>query len=254
MLKACEAFDEVLIFDNGSCDQTLEIARDFSNVTIYEGTFKGFGQTHNEASQLAANDWILSVDSDEVLTGPLVSEIKSLCLDRKSVYAIPRHNEYNGKWIKWCGWCPDYQVRLYHRKVTSFSEAKVHESVIVNGLKTVKLKHPLKHYSYEGIEDFLSKMQSYSSLFAEQNKDKKKSSPLKALLHSWFAFFKSYFIKRGFLGGYEGFLISMYNSHTAFYKYLKLYEHQSRCQTLSKIRRWPEEKATCASCSADSHS
>lgn len=254
MLKACEAFDEVVIFDNGSCDQTLEIAQQFLNVKIHEGVFKGFGPTHNEASQLASNDWILSIDSDEVLSNDLVQEIKSLNLDKRAVYAISRHNEYNGKWIKWCGWSPDYQVRLYHRKITAFSEAQVHESVIVKGLNTVKLKHPLKHFSYEGIEDFLSKMQSYSSLFAAQNKSKQNSSPFKALIHSWFAFFKSYVLKRGFLGGYEGFLISMYQSHTAFYKYLKLYERQSRCRTLSKIRRCPEEKATFVSCSADNHS
>jgi hypothetical protein len=67
-------------------------------------------------------------------------------------------------------------------------------------------------------------MQSYSTLFAKQNQGKKKSSFTKALAHGWFAFFKSYILKRGFLGGYEGYVISAYNGHTAYYKYLKLLE------------------------------
>src|SRR3546814_18652294 len=71
------------------------------------------------------------------------------------------------------------------------------------------------------LSDFLSKMQSYSELFAKQNQGKKSSSITKAILHGSFAFFKSYILKRGFMGGYEGFVISTYNANTAFYKYLK---------------------------------
>ncbi len=95
-------------------------------------------------------------------------------------------------------------------------------------MQSVACKSPLVHYSYESISDFLQKMQSYSTLFAKQNCGKKSSSPFKAITHGFFAFFKSYIIKRGILGGYEGFVISAYNGHTAFYKYLKLYEANNR--------------------------
>ena len=255
MLKACESFDEVLLFDNGSQDETLSIARPFKNVTIVEGTFKGFGITHNEASSLAKNDWILSVDSDEILPAALVEEIKKLALDEQNVYAISRHNEFNGKFIKWCGWYPDFQVRLYHRKKTAFSVAQVHEAVLTEDLEVKKLKNPMLHYSYDSVADFLTKMQSYSHLFAEQNCGKKHSSPLIACAHAAFAFFKSYILKRGFLGGYEGFFISIYNCHTAFYKYVKLYEanQKSKCSIEDKIRLCPEEKAASLSFSNDSH-
>ncbi|MGE5196782.1 MAG: glycosyltransferase family 2 protein, partial [Anaerolineae bacterium] len=80
------------------------------------------------------------------------------------------------------------------------------------------------HTPYLSINDFLAKMQMYSSLFAEQYHNKKKAGLAKAILHSWLTFIKSYIFKRGFLGGKEGYLISAYNSHTAFYKYLKLEE------------------------------
>lgn len=236
VLAAVKNFDEVVVYDTGSTDNTLEIAKQFPNVTIYQKSFCGFGPTHNLASEAARNDWILSIDSDEVVTLEMDEEIAQLQLDPGAVYSFPRHNYFNGKWIKWCGWYPDRQIRLYNRTKTRFTDAQVHESIIDSGMRKIPLASPLKHYSYESIADFLTKMQLYSDLFAAQNKGKKSSSPLKAILHGFFAFFKSYILKRGFLGGYEGFVISSYNAHTAFYKYLKLYEING-CQNTAVSRR-----------------
>lgn len=180
--------------------------------------------TDHFASSVAKNDWILSIDSDEIVSDKLGNEILELNLSKKCVYSFPRHNYFNEKFIKWCGWYPDRQYRLYNRRDTRFTDAQVHEAVIIDGMQVIELKNPLIHYSYTSLSDFLAKMQSYSTLFAAQNYGKVNSSPLKAIAHGWFAFFKSYIIKGGFLGGYEGFVISAYNAHTAFYKYLKLYE------------------------------
>jgi len=224
VLSAVAVFDEVIIYDNGSSDATLEIARSFPNVKIIQGEFLGFGPTHNKASSLAKNDWILSIDSDEVVTQEMAEEILSKQLSPGYVYSIPRQNFYNDQWIKWCGWYPDRQLRLYNRTRTRFTDAQVHESIIVGQLKHIPLKNPLRHYSYDSHFSFLAKMQSYSDLFAKQYCGKKKSSPCKAVLHGIGAFLKAYILKRGFLGGYEGFAISVYNGNTAFYKYLKLYE------------------------------
>ena len=224
VLAALRSFDEVLIYDTGSQDQTLQIAKQYPNVTIQNGPFIGFGPTHNTASGRAKNDWILSIDSDEVVTAELAQEICKLSLNPLSVYSFPRNNYYNGKWIKWCGWHPDRVLRLYNRTQTQFTNDQVHERVISDGLKHVFLHAPIKHYSYASTSDFLNKMQSYSDLFATQNRGRKKSSVCKAVLHGSFAFIKSYVIKRGFLGGREGFIISVYNANTAFYKYLKLCE------------------------------
>ncbi len=224
VLTALQGFDEVVVYDTGSSDSTLELASAFSNVTIHRAPFIGFGPTHNQASAAAKHDWILSIDSDEIVTPEMAEEIARTQLDLNCVYSFPRHNYFNGKFIKWCGWFPDRQFRLYNRTQTRFTDAQVHEAIIVEGMRRIPLKSPFIHYSYDTISDFLTKMQSYSELFAVQNKGKKSSSVWKALSHAWFAFFKSYILKRGFLGGYEGFVISAYNGHTAFYKYLKLYE------------------------------
>jgi glycosyltransferase involved in cell wall biosynthesis len=223
VLQALSDFDEVVVADSGSSDNTESIAKSFPNVCFHLIPFEGFGNAHNRAANLAKHPWILSIDSDEVLTPALAQEILHLRLDPQYLYALPFHNYFNGKWIKWCGWFPETHVRLYHKQTTSFSEALVHEKIKDDGFKIKYLKAPLFHYPYESISDFLIKMERYSSLFAKQYVGKKNSNPLTALSHGVGAFMKSYFLKKGFLGGYEGFLISAYNAHTAFYKYLKLY-------------------------------
>lgn len=224
VLSALQLFPEIIVYDTGSTDDTMTIASQFPNVTLKCAPFEGFGPTHNKASQCAKYDWILSVDSDEVMTPELATEILQLTLQDHYVYSFPRNNYYRGKWIRWCGWYPDRQVRLYNRTQTCFSDAQVHEAINVIGEKHIRLRHAVHHYPYATAADFLSKMQSYSTLFAQQNHGKRKSSLSKAIGHALFAFIKSYLIKRGFLGGSEGFEISLYNANTAFYKYVKLAE------------------------------
>lgn len=224
-LESVKDFSEVIVYDTGSIDSTIEVARKFPNVKVIQGQFIGFGPTHNVASQLAQHDWILSLDSDEILTPELAKEILSLLLDPEHVYLLNRKNFFNKKWIKWCGgWHPDQIVRLYHRQKTHFTDAQVHEKIVSSHLQKTLLGSPLLHTPYRNMSDFLNKMQIYSTLFAEQNRSRKESSITKAIVHGWQAFIKSYIYKRGFLGGKEGFIISVYNGHTAFYKYLKLME------------------------------
>lgn len=224
VIQALRGLDEVLIYDNGADKAALVVCKKFPNARIVKGDFFGFGKTHNLASELAANDWILSIDSDEVASTELIEEIRNLSLDDRTVYSVPRRNFYRGHWVRGCGWWPDKAFRLYNKKTTQFSNAKVHESIETKDLKIVSLRACLNHYSYDSVSDFLTKMQSYSNLFAEEWKGRKKSSPCKAALHAGFAFFKSYILKGGIRDGYSGFLISAYNGHTAFYKYMKLYE------------------------------
>jgi len=223
-LDAIVDFDEIIIIDTGSTDQTLEIAKQYKNVKIYREHFNGFGPLRNLGSNFAKNEWILALDSDEIITRDLKDEILSIKLDAQSIYGFHFHNFYNEKQIKSCGWHPETHIRLYNKSTTGFSTSFVHEKLEEQDHQICYFKNPIKHFPYRNIDDFLKKMGKYSTLFALQNKNKKKSSLLKAILHGFFAFFKSYIIKRGFLAGKEGFIISSYNANTAFYKYLKLME------------------------------
>lgn len=219
-LESTRNFKEVIILDTGSQDETLDIARAYPNTKIYHSEFEGFGLLHNKASVLATYSWILSLDSDEVLSPALIQEIHSIHLNKDYVYILKRHNYFNGKWIRGCGgWHPDHVARLYNKETTKFSSSQVHEYIICSGHKKHLLKNPILHTPYLHIGDFLHKMQLYSDLFAKNHPPT--GSVCKALVHSWLAFFKSYILKRGFLEGKEGFIISLYNAHTTLYKYLK---------------------------------
>lgn len=228
-LDSVQEFDEILLLDNGSTDDTLLIASTYPNVSIHYSPFIGFGPLHNLASRFAKNDWILALDSDEVLSSVLKESIKNRPLEKTHIYLMDRKNIYNGKWIKGCGWYPDRKVRLFHRKVTSFTEDHVHEKVREEGLKIYPLEGHIEHTPYLTISDFLKKMDHYSTLYV-QNYPHKKSSFAKAVLMGLYTFFKSYLLKRGILDGKEGFIISLYNSQTTYYKYLKLaLNHNSDC-------------------------
>ena len=227
-LHAARSFDEVIVLDSGSSDGTLAIARGFANVQVHSTQFKGFGPLHNEAAGLARHDWILSLDSDEVMTPALCQELAALSLDPGCVYSLLMHNYYNGKWIRYCGWHPDKHARLYNRKRTRFTDAQVHEAIILDGLNEVTLSAPVEHYSYTCIADFLTKAQRYSDLFTQQHQGRTRSSVSKAVLHGLGAFLKNYLVKRGFMAGREGFVISVTSAVCGFYKYMKLLEANER--------------------------
>lgn len=148
-----------------------------------------------------------------------------LSLDEASVYSIMRDNYYNHKIITCCGWENDWVNRLFNRKTTRFNLNLVHESLALEGsIKIQKLKNRFKHYTYDNPSELINKMDVYSTLWANDNVGVKKSSPLKAIIKATFAFINLFFLKKGFLKGYEGLLISINNANNTFYKYIKLYE------------------------------
>ena len=232
-LEALNAFDEVVLLDNGSIDHTLEIASSFSNVKIFKCDFAGFGPLKDLAASYAKNDWILNIDSDEVVTQELSKEIMQLDLDNETIYRIRRENYYNKKIIKCCGWYPDVVLRLYNKHMTSFDKRLVHESLSINaGINIIKLECSIRHFAFDNAAEIIGKMHLYTKLYAAENKGKKTSSPAMAVLHATFAFMKSYFLQLGFLYGYEGLLISISNANATFYKYISLYEENRNCLRL----------------------
>jgi len=224
-LKALEKFDEVIVLDNGSSDDTVELAERFENVTIYQSEFIGFGPLKNLAISYTRNSWILSIDSDEVLSEELVDEILSLELERSRVYSILRDNYYDEKLMRCCGWEGDWVMRLFDKERVLFNLNRVHESLeLSDDISVQKLRYTMKHFTYHNAIELVSKMQRYSTLWAEDYRGKRSSSPIKATTRAIFAFIKFYIFKKGFLSGYEGLLISTTNANGVFYKYIKLYE------------------------------
>ena len=170
VLDALAPFDEVLLLDNGSTDRTAEIAAQYPNVSICRHTtFDGFGNMKNHAATLARNDWIFSIDSDEIPTPELIAAIRTADLGQpENIYRISRLNHYRGRPVSGCGWSPDIIPRLYNRTFTRFSDRAVHEAVIIPpSARTATLSGSLKHYSFDSAEGLIAKMQQYSTLFAK---------------------------------------------------------------------------------------
>ena len=222
-LNVLTDFDDIVVYDNGSTDGSQDICTSYENVHLVEGTFTGFGSTKNRAASFAKYDWIFSLDSDEILSERLIKTLKDLNPVDDHVYRLQRRNFYKDREIKYC-WKNDTVMRIYHKKNTKFNDNLVHESVIAKNMEIQVLDGYIKHYSYHSISDFILKTDKYSTLFAEQNSGKQKSTPVKAVLHAFFAFFKTYIMKRGFMDGYIGLVISYSQASEKFYKYMKLYE------------------------------
>ena len=221
-LSSLVDFDEVVVLDNGSTDDTLEIAQRFANVKIFTSEFIGFGPLKNLAQTHASHDWILSIDSDEVLTPELRQAIQNTTFDEQCIYGFNRLNHFKGQPVHCCGWDKDTVKRIYNKTRTQFDNAQVHESIQMQGLTLTAIRGNLLHYSYDSIEELIDKLQKYSTLWAEQNYPKKTSSMFKAVYKSLFAFLKNYILQKGILHGGIGLLISVCAAFGVFSKYAKL--------------------------------
>jgi len=223
-LEALSKFDDVVVYDNGSTDATMEIAKSFSNVNLIEGEFRGFGWSKNKAASYAKHEWILIVDSDEVVDEALREELASKELAEDTVYIINFRAFYKNIEVKHCGWNNQKIKRLYNKQTTQYNDNDVHEDIMTDGLKTELLQGNMLHYSYQSIEQFVAKANTYSTLFAKNNAGKKSSSPTKAFFNGVYSFIKTYIFKQGFRDGYVGLIIAYSHMVTNFYKYIKLYE------------------------------
>lgn len=224
--------DEIVVVDSGSTDATREIAHRYTERVI-EIPWMGFGPQKQAAVELACNDWVLVVDSDELVTPSLADEIMELLgqTELKSAYDLSRRTFIGAKEIRYCGWYPDRTVRLFDRSMAAFSESLVHESVIVRGDKGC-LQHDLLHYSYASIGDMLPKIGLYSDLWAQQKHAAGKVCSFWALLIKPIAaFIKTYLVKKGVLDGFEGLTISVATAFLTFLKYAKLRERSHSAST-----------------------
>ena len=228
-LEKLQDFDEVILLDNQSTDSTLQIAKEFANVKIYQSEFIGFGALKNLALSYAKNEWILSLDSDEVLEKGLLEEIKTMQFQKGHYYSFLRKNLYRGEWIKGCGWHPDWVKRIFNKTEICFDDALVHEGLkIPKGSAEVRLKRGgIWHYTTNDIQTICNKMNCYTTMMAEEAYIKgKRGSFWGGVGRFVFVFVKDYFFRFGWRFGYRGFIVAWFNANGSMLKYLKLYEKQ----------------------------
>jgi glycosyltransferase involved in cell wall biosynthesis len=224
-LESVSFADEIVLVDSGSQDRTLELARPFTE-RIFTTVWQGFGRTKNFALDQARGEWVLSLDTDERVPPALREEIVGVLQANgpQAGYRIPRKNYFGGRWIRYLGWYPDYTLRLFRRDRGRFLDREVHEEVRVAG-PVGTLKTPLEHYTYEGVSDYLARMDRYARLAArELAKAGRRPLPGELLWRPCLTFLKLFFFRRGFLEGQTGYTLSVLGSQYNFLKYYYLRE------------------------------
>ncbi len=216
--------NEVIVLDSGSTDDTCKIATECGVKVVLRDDWKGFGEQKNRALELVEKDWVLSIDADERLSPELNSEIKDVLSNPLvDCYLIPRKSWYCGRFIKHSGWRPDYVARLFKKGAASFSTKLVHEKLEYSG-PTKKLNSNLIHYSFVDFSQVLTKMDAYSTHSAQQMYQAgRRAGILSAIGHGLWSFFRTYFLKLGFLDGGQGFMLAVSNAQGSYYRYLKLW-------------------------------
>ena len=216
--------DDVLVVDSGSTDGTADLAR-ARGARVIVRDWPGYAAQKNFAAGEAAHDWILSVDADERVTPALAAEIgETVGRDPGNAgFRMPRVAWHLGRWIRTTDWYPDYQLRLYHRRRASWRMQPVHESVGADGA-VGRLASELQHLAYRDLSHHFQTMDRYTTLAAEDMRAHGRRAGVWHLtVHPFAAFLRNYVLRRGFLDGSAGLIISAMNAYYVFLKFAKLH-------------------------------
>lgn len=225
--------DEIVIVDSYSTDSTVDICKTFGAKVILK-KFEGYGEQKRFLVEQCKNDWILSIDADEVLTDQLISEIQNEFSKETlpyNAYYLNRKHVYLGKVFKY-GYLKNTPIlRLFNKNFANFSSKKVHETIEYKGKKG-RFKNTFFHYTADSVEQINYKKNRYATLVSEEYFNKNKRVNLLVLLFKYpLAFFKEYFIRGNILNGYEGYVWSIYIAEYSVLKYLKLRERNKNVKS-----------------------
>ena len=228
-----ELCNEIIIVDSYSNDNTIKIAKKLG-AKVHLQKFLGDGPQKKLSADLASNNWVLSIDADEVLTEEAKKIIKNLDLsNKKVVFAFRRKNFLGEKWLK--SIYPDYKIRLYNKKFSYYTDRKIHSAVKYE--KKIKLKADIIHPTFKDYKDWIDKLNYYSTkealhLIAARNK--KPVTYATILSHSLASFIKKFFLQGGIFKGIDGLMGSVTISFHTFAKYIKMLEIQEKKQQPTK--------------------
>src|SRR3989339_1553131 len=238
--------DEIIIVDEYSKDKTKKIAESFGAKVYLEPHHDIFHITKQIALEKASNEWILQMDADEALTPELSKEIKDVITDKLKQnkpselflrhqmlieerdgkigrdrgeitgYFIPRKNMFLGKPLTHAGVYPDGVIRLVKYGSARFPQKSVHEQIELNG-KVGWLNGDLLHYDSPTMSRYLSRLNRYTDLHAEELKEKGLKKNLLNFINYVFCkpfitFLKLFLRHKGFLDGPNGFLWSFFSA------------------------------------------
>ena len=224
-----DVVDEIVVIDSFSTDKTKEICLKYG-VRFIENPFEGFTTQKNFANDQARYDYVLSLDADEELS----QELKQSILKAKENlnydgYSFNRLNNYCGKWIKHSGWYPDSKIRLFNRNKAKWKgENNLHEIIVLDNPKSHNhLRGDLLHWAYTSYSEHCQKINKYTDMAARSMATRKKVGYFKIMVNPFWKFIRNYFVKKGFLDGSQGFVISVFTAFETFLKYVKIKQLQN---------------------------
>jgi glycosyltransferase involved in cell wall biosynthesis len=221
---------EIIVVDQHSTDGTPAICREYGAAVISRTMTRGFGDQKNFAISHAAQPWILSLDADEVVTPDLRDSIVRAAAGSSSHagYRMARLTNYLGRFIHHCGWYPNPVLRLFRTGAGRFTDAFVHEEVVVDG-SVGTLSGDLLHYSYDSLAEHIRKMNLYTAYDARMLA--RRGVRLTAWGVPWYfvakpvtVFLRKYVVQMGFREGRHGLILSAMAAIVTFCNYAKLWE------------------------------
>ncbi|HWI16473.1 MAG TPA: glycosyltransferase family 2 protein [Vicinamibacterales bacterium] len=224
-LESLSWADELIVVDSQSTDDTVAIARRFTDKVIVR-PWPGYIAQKNFAAEQASHDWIFSLDADERVTPELAAEIKTLLASgpKAAGYRVPRVTFHLGRWMRSTDWYPDYQLRFYDRRRARWAGKRVHESVKADG-PVEDLRGELQHYAYRDLAHHFQTMDRYTTLAARQMfEEGRRAGFFDLMVHPPAAFLRNYVLRGGFRDGVPGLIVSAMNARYVGLKFAKLWE------------------------------
>lgn len=235
-LESVNWADEIMVVDSLSKDDTVQIAKEFTDFVV-QRKYKGPADQKNWAIPQVKNEWILLLDADERATLELKDEIQAW-LKKETIpydaFWIGRQNYFLGKKVRYSGWQGDAVIRFFRRDVCRYNDKQVHEEIKTEGLRISRLKAKLEHYTFKDADHFLEKMHRYADWSAQDHLSK---TPTVSYFHLFvkplFRFLKHFIFQKGFLDGKVGLSISTIMAWGVFLRYLKIKELQDQSKKIN---------------------
>jgi glycosyltransferase involved in cell wall biosynthesis len=216
--------DEIVVLDSYSKDKTAEICASY-NVNFIQKEWMGYAQSKNFLNTQVKADYIFSIDADEALDQSMINDLLRLKQEGlDGIYEVSRKTNYCGKWIRYCGWYPEYKLRLFPKHAVCWEGDFVHETLSYpKNLIVKRLKGHLEHFSYYTESEHRKKAFQYADLSVQKYiKEKKAIYFLQAEFSAIAKFLSVFIFKRGFLDGRSGWVIAKISAAANHYKYRKL--------------------------------
>lgn len=221
--------DEIIVIDDYSSDETVSLSKKHGAVVCKRHLSDDFSKQRNFGLSKAKGDWVLFVDSDELVTKNLQEEIEKRVKEESGVngYYIKRTDFFLGKELQH-GETAGVRLLRLAKKGTGIWTRPVHEVWNVEG-KTETLQFPLLHFPHPNVAQFLNDINYYSSLNARHfHKEGVRTSCIEIIVYPSAKFFVNYIAKLGFLDGTAGIVMALMMSFHSFLTRGKLWELQQR--------------------------